>query len=251
MDQIYSDAAVVLVWLGRLVGSEPRCRPEWTEEKRQKERERYRHSVELNGFMEADYWDRTWTVQEFVLAPRIHFFWLDRGGEVMDLIAEQVLEQIPKSQLASSRGGARAYLVVLYDGSSQWLGKLSLLDWMLEFYSCECLDKRDRIFALMGLIRDDERRLLSIFFPDYERDHANVVVIALSILQHLHGRPILGQQGPEGFEDAEPASESYSEEAHGSSWACAVLTVMGMSFHSEEDVAWWQAAVDHFQFTIL
>lgn len=249
MDRIYSEAAMVIVWMGQLFGDVPRDLPQRTEEERQEERQRHLDYVGLNGFLSAKYWNRTWTVQEFILAQTVHFFWISREGERMDMLADEAMEQmtgIYKLYIGFARGGARAYLSMLYDKRNGWLEDLSLLDWMLEFYSCECLDKRDRIFALMGLVKQEERELLSMFFPDYGLDHETVVTITLAIIQHVKGTHILGRQNGEAFEYAKPMSENFYEKAHGSSWPSAVLSVMGVEITTHEEVARWQAAVDAF-----
>ncbi|PPJ57564.1 hypothetical protein CBER1_10535 [Cercospora berteroae] len=248
MDRIYSEVAIVIVWMGQLFGDIPRDLPQWREEQRQEEQQRHRDYVGLNGFLDAVYWDRTWTVQEFILARKVHFFWINRDGERMDMLAEEAMAQMTsmyKLNIGFIRGG-RAYLSTLYDKLNGWLEDSSLLDWMLEFYSCECLDKRDRIFALMGLVKQEERELLSIFFPDYGLDHETVVIITLAIMQHVNATQILGHQSGEVFEDAKPMSENFHEKAHGSSWPSAVLSVMGVEITAHEEVAKWQAAVDAF-----
>lgn len=249
MDRIYSEAAIVIVWMGQLFGDVPRDLPQRTEEERQEDRQRHRDYLGLNGFLSANYWDRTWTVQEFILAQNVHFFWINRDGQRMDMLADEAMEQmtgIYKLYIGFARGGARAYLSMLYEKRDGWLEDLSLLDWMLEFYSCECLDKRDRIFALMGLVKQQERKLLSIFFPDYGLDHETVVIITLAIIQEVKGTHILGHESGEGFVNAKHMSDNFYEKAHGSSWPSAVLSVMGVETTTHEEVVRWQAAVDAF-----
>jgi hypothetical protein len=57
-----------------------------------------------------------------------------------------------------------------------------LADLLVSHRRSKCKDSRDRVFALLGLISIDERRLLSRFFPDYTMNEDVVWTITLAHL---------------------------------------------------------------------
>jgi hypothetical protein len=70
----------------------------------------------------------------------------------------------------------------------------SLSDLLIEYRRTGCQDPRDRVFALLGLLPKEERRLLSPTFPDYSMSHNEVVAKTmehLGFFQYRKGRKSL------------------------------------------------------------
>ncbi|KAI0142238.1 heterokaryon incompatibility protein-domain-containing protein [Xylariaceae sp. FL1272] len=247
MDTIYSNAVVVIVWLGELRPDEI-AMSRLSGEERERELQRRREEPLMNGLQDSPYWARRWTVQEFILAKQVHFFCFDDLGQSRDWLGDEVLAQLPKLYLGFGRGGAHSYLTELFDREGDddvARATSSILDLLLEFDECECRDPRDRVFALLSLVESRERDLLSQFFPDYSLDHESVVLTTLGILQHLRGVPILGRyQEDDHFTDSKPLSEKYSVRWH-ARWPIAILSALGVET-TIEDVGHWQSSVDQF-----
>lgn len=55
----------------------------------------------------------------------------------------------------------------------------SLYKLLISHSGSQCKDPRDRVFALLGLVAQNERRSLERFLPDYTMNEDNVVLIAL------------------------------------------------------------------------
>ncbi|KAI1270093.1 heterokaryon incompatibility protein-domain-containing protein [Xylariaceae sp. FL1019] len=247
MDTIYSDAAIVIVWLGELRPDEMAMHGLSVEE-REKELQRRREMPLLNGLQNSPYWARRWTVQEFILAKRVHFFCFDDLGQSRDWLGDEVLDQLPKLYLGFGRGGAHSYLTELFDRKSDGdanRATSSMLDLLLEFDECECRDPRDRVFALLSLVEANERDLLLRFFPDYSLSHESVVIITLGVLQHVRNTPVLGTYHDDGtFTDSNVLSEKYSSRWH-ARWPIAILSALGVET-TIEDAGQWQFSVDQF-----
>jgi hypothetical protein len=70
----------------------------------------------------------------------------------------------------------------------------SLSDLLIEYRRTGCQDPGDRVFALLGLLPKEERRLLSPTFPDYSMSHNEVVAKTmehLGFFQYRKGRKSL------------------------------------------------------------
>lgn len=61
----------------------------------------------------------------------------------------------------------------------------TLSDLIIDHQGAMCKDPRDRIFALLGLLRKDERAALARFFPDYAMPMDHVLVITLAHLNQM------------------------------------------------------------------
>jgi len=61
-----------------------------------------------------------------------------------------------------------------------------LHDLVLEFGTCQCQDPRDKVFALMSLVSQDDKWALGPFLPDYSLTHDALVAIALSHFKEHH-----------------------------------------------------------------
>lgn len=63
--------------------------------------------------------------------------------------------------------------------------KESLRQLLIRFKDCDCSDDRDRIFALLSLLKADERAALGQYFPDYSLSMEAVVVISLAHIRRF------------------------------------------------------------------
>lgn len=184
MEQIYSRAEEVIAWLGlQRLPFRLQWREEWHEQGRQMrlrtaEVEDWSLSENLLDIAERPNWTRTWIVQELLLARRILLLISDVCFE-FDYLAERVKQGHASETADLDR--VLAY-VKARDVESQ-LTAHSLLDRLREFGGCQCSDPRDKVFAMMSLVREDERRILDQCFPDYSLTHEAVVVITLSFLR--------------------------------------------------------------------
>jgi hypothetical protein len=62
---------------------------------------------------------------------------------------------------------------------------------MRQYFSSSCSDPRDRVFALLGLVLDDERDILCHFFPDYSLSLEKVMHITISFLAQGFYAPLI------------------------------------------------------------
>lgn len=165
MDRVYHNANVVSVWLGL-----PR------------QRESVDWDQSLVHLANLPYWSRFWVIQEFLLAQRVQVFFGMYG-----------IDSDRFKRLIDVRIGEQEYLETILDGPQElWAAwpliagrglrrvRLSLSALVLRHGTSQCNDPKDRVFALLGLVHENERRQLERFFPDYTISHDSVVVIALA-----------------------------------------------------------------------
>ncbi|KDN62343.1 hypothetical protein CSUB01_11474 [Colletotrichum sublineola] len=57
-----------------------------------------------------------------------------------------------------------------------------LYDLLVAHHRAKCKETRDRVFALLGLVKPEERRMLGRFFPDYAMAEEHVLIITLAHL---------------------------------------------------------------------
>ena len=161
MDRIYSSAETVLVWLGpdqALVAQEAFESIRNIFKKRPMSRRKLKKVRDLvNMITETEWFSRLWIVQEILLAQRAFFFW---GTEVVPF---EYLEAI---------------LVVLAEGNFGWLthkktGMFKEIWHVLDDYrKLRCSDKRDHIYAILGLPYSNSNHLATRFQniqPDYRK----------------------------------------------------------------------------------
>ena len=165
MDQIYSNADVVSVWLGLPLLRTP---VQWADY--------------LAQLANQPYWSRFWVIQEFLLAQRVQIFFgtyaID-SDRFKDFIDQRIGErEYRKTILDNPQELWAAWPLVA--GRSLRRVTLPLHELVLRHGTSHCNDPKDRVFALLGLVHEDERHQLERFFPDYTISHDHVVIIALS-----------------------------------------------------------------------
>lgn len=150
MGDIYREATVVYAWLGL---RDPSDAYNIVTEIR-------RHTQEI---IELPYWTRTWVMQELVLAKEVEVRW---GAYTYDW--QDFLQMLHKSDEHSNG-----------EPQSNWFSDLStprelihhanlpLYKLLVLSDNSTCEDRRDQVFALMGMLDEKEHRPLSRFFPDY------------------------------------------------------------------------------------
>lgn len=219
MSRTYSDAQVLSVWLGLVpkypgAASRGNCAldntawagcptPEQYSDGHVKtyDVDNFDWTGHLDELLNRPYWLRRWVIQEFLLARAIHLYC---GGNIMTdwLCLRMMLEYETgiDSSLSSLLGHRRfhetvetaakkhaaASLVLVRDPDMYPELASSLHELLVRHQGAECKDRRDRVFALMGLLSRDEHSMLSKFFPDYTLSEDEVCVISLSHLIHVN-----------------------------------------------------------------
>ena len=193
MDQTYRDALVVSVWLG--------LPPIPDDVKLHSDRNHAQiRTFEIRGFdwynhledlANRPYWTRFWVIQECLLAQQVHVYC---GSSRVDW-------EFFKELLGRTTGDVQ-YLDEDFDNTKSTSGSWAawplvagrhpykhpelaqpLYKLLISHGKSRCKDPRDRVFALLGLVTPDERLLLLRFFPDYDMDLDDVVLVALCHIQ--------------------------------------------------------------------
>jgi hypothetical protein len=198
MDEIYRNAMVVSVWLGL-----PPI-PEFLREQlinyplpiRTYENEGFDWSDSIEDLANRPYWKRFWVVQEYLLGRDLELYcgnsrvdWvffkeiLGRETGVRDYWQENV-------NYARSPSGSWAAWPLATGRHPDKHPEIhqSLYKLLIAHGGSQCKEPRDRVFALLGLVTLEERRLLERFLPDYTMPEDDVVLIALchARLQTFH-----------------------------------------------------------------
>jgi hypothetical protein len=150
----------------------------------------FRWEDELPFLVNHPYWTRIWVIQEFLLATQLELRCGDyqiRFTDFETLLKDHIAgNALPGSWVTPSnvQSCAAAPMVIerrLNGHSIEPTHKLhTLLD---KQQHSECADPRDRVFALLSLVIDDEKRILGNFFPDYTMSDDNVLIITLAFLR--------------------------------------------------------------------
>lgn len=176
MKRTYAEAATVIVWLGMEEDDvNENTYPTIGDHKTWKWRENMRQLAN------RAYWGRIWVVQEFLVASDIIIVcgnhWLlernffDEVGRLPDLYTASRFSSMTTSARASND----------YEAQS--------LDHMLNLYhDNDCSDPRDRVFALLGCIADQEQEALASYLPNYELSYDEVAIIALAHIMRWSGQ---------------------------------------------------------------
>ncbi|KAM7219902.1 Heterokaryon incompatibility protein (HET) domain containing protein [Rhypophila decipiens] len=164
MDRTYSEAQQVSVWLGGGTHSQP---SEWCD-----------HDV-LKSLLLHRYWTRTWVIQEFLLGKDITIHCGTGCGECIDLDTFTHFAKTAKRDdsllRAKEYGGAKEEPRFV----EQPLWKL-----MKRHQLSNCQNPRDKVFALLSLMRPGKRSLLQRYFPDYRLPLEMVIIITVVHLVH-------------------------------------------------------------------
>ena len=182
MDQTYSKASMVSAWLGL---------PSLPEHIHMPRKHSPLKTVSIDPFTWVDqiedlanrpYWTRYWVIQEYRLARDLRVYCSDTSmdwDQFGDLVQRRTDAQGPQPTLLFSA-------LPLVQGREATAPQETLLDLLRKHHRSQCKDPRDRIFALIGLLTDWERDLLSRVFPDYSLSVDVVRVIALAHAMNLY-----------------------------------------------------------------
>lgn len=199
MDQTYQNAACVSVWLGLVPIPEhyDSILPAFSPIK----------TVESDGFDWSDsmadvanrpYWSRFWVIQEFLLGRHVQLYC---SGNPIDWLEFQSIlcREAGIDQFGPILGdGAASRMTGSYKALPLVMGRhpdkhpemqQPLYDLIVTHHKSKCKERRDRIFALLGLISLDERGQLGRFFPNYTitEDHVLIITLAHLILTRTCG----------------------------------------------------------------
>ena len=125
-------------------------------------------------------------MQELVLARRIRVHVSDTSFDFTDLAFE--MEDMRKSDDVEDLKQLLAYVNARHPDNIDVRHPLHEI--LLRFKDCKCSDPRDKVFALLSLVNEEDKHNLGSCFPDYSLTHDAVVVITLSYLQDHHGQII-------------------------------------------------------------
>lgn len=191
MEQIYAKAAVVSVWLGLVplpTGMTVTGRVVTLEV------DEFDWRDALPDLASRPYWSRTWVIQEFLLARRIHLYC--SNTRIDDLFFQELLSD--QSGLNLLRVMETTDLVTRSDLMKKWPAlalmfqrnvdrypslSQSLYSLLLTYTYTESTDPRDRVFALLGLLNPMERGALQRCFPDYGLREDTVKAVTLAHLR--------------------------------------------------------------------
>ncbi|KAI0512612.1 hypothetical protein F5B22DRAFT_614602 [Xylaria bambusicola] len=195
MDEIYKNAHCVSIWLG--LDPDLEFYKPWIEGSVM--------TLDLDSFdkvtrlADHEYWSRYWVIQECLLARDIQIHcgrsmmsWAD-FQEALSLEANLRLlapagDSVITEMLDTKKHDALPLLLARNptDGFSQ----RPLEELIIHHRHSRCKDPRDRVFALLGLIEDWERKSLERYFPNYSLSHDGVVVITLAHLRELNSTSV-------------------------------------------------------------
>ncbi len=186
MKQIYSGAAMVVIWLGPAGASDPLpmylaehvgdtnefyCsvsleEPENTTLERW---EIYDHNDKiLKGFLYNDYWNRLWIVQEVLLAQQISIACVNGFLPWSFLRTESLEHEIIRSHSHTRLAWLLRQSAPTAAKGAQYEGN-RLLEFVTACRLTECKDVRDKIFGLQGLLKPEQQIVV-----DYNKSIADV-----------------------------------------------------------------------------
>ncbi|KAK7916884.1 hypothetical protein PG985_010492 [Apiospora marii] len=191
MDQTYRFASCVSVWLGLpAVPEHLEARMDPGAPIRTFEIEPYDWYYSLSDLTNRPYWSRFWVIQEFLLGRSLS---VHCGNTSMDWddFRDLVYREEDLDYLALSNENpptlppnASAAVPLLMGRSFNRLPEYpqALHVLLVQHRHSQCKDSRDRVFALLGLVSEDERLFLGRVFPDYTLSERHVLIITLAHL---------------------------------------------------------------------
>jgi hypothetical protein len=189
MGRIYSESEHTIAWLGKrdkntdasmdlLVDIQSRAGKLQRDHKARKPRQTPADLQDaakwkpLRCFFGLPWWRRVWTLQEFILARKLTFYWGDRSITRRDFkAAVNAIWICNPGELLPFQTWRPAWHRRRMD---QWylkrdkVGKKSLLAWMAYNSALEVSDERDRIYGVRDLVNDVDRSMIGT--PNYEDD---------------------------------------------------------------------------------
>lgn len=208
MHHTYAGAEVVSIWLGLVPfpkapshGSLRSAETILTYED-----ESFDWTDHLHELLNRPYWERFWVIQEFLLARRGHVYCSDNSISWQRLrkLLHTKTQAAPPNIFHDRKGHLEAISTIsktclaapiLWARTTECWSNGALLNFKYRLHTllilyrhAKCKDRRDRVFALLGLLRQKERQALERFFPDYSLEDDQVVVIALAHLMYFGHR---------------------------------------------------------------
>ncbi|KAI9712822.1 MAG: hypothetical protein M1820_001444 [Bogoriella megaspora] len=191
MDQIYKNAECVSVWLG-LPPAADQYESFWPEPTKTFDYDNFFWSDHISELANRPYWCRIWVIQEFLLGRDVFLFcgencidWITFKSYLAretDVNVHSIVDEDYNAAFADPNTYKALPLVVGRDPdrNPEFLQPLSKLLVRYRFSKCE--DQSDRVFALLGLIKCEERVLLDYYFPDYTLSKRQVLILTLAHL---------------------------------------------------------------------
>lgn len=168
MARIYGRSAFVIIWLGDIPLAYPR------EDDRFNDRDLDEESAVL--LLKNKYFRRMWIIQEILLAKKI---WLRINGHRN--IAWSTIEDRSAGYAAvfDPEDPYPIFLTFFAFGPKRALQKLplGLLLTMSTYNSSECEDPRDKVYGLMGIVREQDKLVV-----DYRKSNHEVYLDAIMIM---------------------------------------------------------------------
>jgi hypothetical protein len=189
MDQIYRQAASVSVWLG--LAPMPEVYQPFRADVpiRTLDVDHIDWEESMPDIANRPYWSRVWVIQEFLLGrdvwlhcSNLMIHWQD-FQEILcrvEGVEQFILPPNNSPNLCKPNTSVALPLVMgrHIDKHPETLQPLQRL--LIEHSHSNCKDPRDRVFAMLGLVTQDERMLLGRIFPNYalSADHVLILTVA-------------------------------------------------------------------------
>lgn len=173
MESIYSKAETVIAWLGRnspLVAA-------ITDLERFENLPDRQLADALYFVCGNDYWKRLWIVQEFVLCQKLQV-WAGSAQMNGESFCEIMSLLLPDMKKRAEDPEINRKLDLCYWSNARTVATYRtenkrMENFLEDFISCECADRRDRIYGLLGVLNDRQKADFAIS-PDYSKPVAEL-----------------------------------------------------------------------------
>ncbi len=190
MDQIYSTAKSVAVWLGPetfqhiprnniSVNDLKATRSEWQ-----------RSIIDMAS---RPYWSRRWIIQEFLVARevRMHFGYISIGsisffGMLQEALLTNPLASPEQDPLRQAECEVACTLLKEREMTPHHY-KRPLYELLIRHAAAQCSNPEDKVFAFLGISLIDKDEFFAEYLPDYELDYEQVLVITFAHLRSMSG----------------------------------------------------------------
>ena len=141
---------------------------------------------EIGKMLDHPYWTRRWIVQEFHVAKQVVIIRERECVSRNDFRKAYYAYNgkiICSDKLQGAIHMAKPFMEELAH-RNHYLGEFSDLGELLRLFSeCDCADPRDKIFALLGMLSDNERDAIGKYLPNYRLSEEEVIIIVLAHLR--------------------------------------------------------------------
>ncbi|KAL7624134.1 hypothetical protein AAE478_005691 [Parahypoxylon ruwenzoriense] len=176
MDQTYCRALYVSVWLGLGAQSHPS-----TTSAQAGQGNPFDWRDSIADLASHSYWTRKWTIQEFMLGRCIEVYPGDNRRVDWEVFHHEMYSRLSdRLRMISFNSFAAAPFLMARTDNLYPFTYHSLHVLIEKHCRTACKDPRDAVFALLGLVPHEERRLLIKFFPDYNIPEHHVRIIAVA-----------------------------------------------------------------------